>query len=589
VKQLRNSLSFISCLILSCAANLSGCSPEPLQTPEPASVPARAPLPFSFKDVAAETGLDFRHTNGASAAKYFPETMGGGGAFIDFDNDGWLDIYAVNGGWIADASSDAPRNALFRNQAGSGFTDVSAGSGSDDDAYGMGAAAADFDNDGFTDLYVTNYGPNLLLHNRADGTFADITARSATGSPHWGTSSAFGDYDLDGDVDLYVANYVTYTPQDHSRDAVPYMASSENADTGELGYPHPANFPASADQLYRNRGDGTFEETTRQAGIYNEDGKGLGVVFADYNNDGWPDIYVANDAVRNQLFRNQGDATFAETAVLAGTAYGQDGQMEAGMGADWGDWDNDGDLDLTVTNFQAEPNALYRNDGDGFFAVATFSSGAGLATLPFLGFGTQFLDVDNDGNLDLFVANGHVLDNVEHFDRSTTYPQRNLLFHNMGPKPREGPRFVDVSLHSGSGMALIQAGRGSATGDYDNDGDLDILVFNVGQEIALLRNDGGNSGNWLQLALTGTEANRHAIGARVRLKAGDQIQTREVRGDRSYLSHSDHRLHFGLGKNQQADWIEIHWPGGDLLRYQNLAANRLFFISQGGEPTERRR
>ena len=320
---------------------------------------------------------------------------------------------------------------------------------------------------------------------------------------------------------------------------------------------------------------------TREAGVYNGKGKGLGVVFGDCNGDGWPDLYVANDLVRNFLFVNNGDGTFEEVALRAGTSFGQDGKVEAGMGADFGDYDNDGDLDITVTNFQKEPNSLYRNEGNGFFANETFASGIGLISLPPLGFGTGFFDYDNDGLLDLFVANGHVLDNVELFDRSTTYPQANQLLRNLGLGRYGKFTFADVTAASGPGMQLVQPSRGSATGDYDNDGDLDLLVINLGETAVLLRNDGGNRDNWISIEAEGVASSRDGIGARVRVVSGNLAQTREVRGSRSYLSQSDLRVHFGLGERTLVDSILISWPAGGNDLVTGVRANQFLLVREG--------
>ena len=422
---------------------------------------------------------------------------------------------------------------------------------------------------------MTNFGPNVLFRND-NGNFANIGAATGVDDPRWGTSCAFADYDLDGDLDLYVANYVSYDPRTPKTDkATPYMAGFQSY-AGQVPptYPHPDNFSGQADLLYRNDDGMSFTDVSAAAGIADLDGKGLGVVFADYDRDGWPDIYIANDGMRNFLYRNDQDGTFNERAALTGVGYGQDGQMEAGMGVDWGDYDSDGFLDLTVTNFQAEPNSLYKGEG-GFFSVATFAAGIGLPSLPFLGFGTQFFDPDLDGDLDLFVANGHVLDNVELIDQSSSYGQRNLLFRN------DGGHFVEISATAGPGFALEQVSRGSAVGDYDEDGDPDILVFNSGQPLSLLRNDQSNTNRWISIRLVGADGNPHGIGARVTARSGDRVQTRELRGSRSYLSQSQLRLSIGLGKQHQLDSLEIRWPSGQIERFGPFASNQFLLLTEG--------
>ena len=560
-------LVFLICLLcLACGATEETTPPAPFQ---PAAPTASS---LQFVEVASVVGLTWQHENGRSPQRHFPETMGGGGAFFDYDGDGDLDVYAVNGAFIASAPQDtAPVNQLFRND-GQRFVSISAGLAHL--GVGMGVATADYDSDGDLDLYLTNFGPNALFRND-DGHFAEIGRQAGVADARWGTSCAFADYDRDGDLDLYVANYVAYDPVATRADQVPYMAGYESySGQAPVGYPHPDNFQGQADLLYRNDGAGHFADVSAEAGIADASGKGLGVVFGDYDSDGWPDIYVANDAVRNFLYHNSHDGTFAERAGLMGVAYGQDGQMEAGMGVDWGDYNGDGVLDLTVTNFQAEPNALYRGEG-GFFSVATFAAGVGLPSLPFLGFGTQFFDPDLDGDLDLFAVNGHVLDNVRDIDQSTSYGQRNLLFHN------DGGRFAEVSATAGPGFALERVSRGSATGDYDSDGDPDLLVFNSGQPLSLLRNDHGSANYWITIRLLGANGNPNGIGARLTATSGDLVQIRELRGSRSYLSQSQLRICLGLGKRPQLDALEVRWPSGRVERFGPFAANRAIALAEG--------
>ena len=553
-------------LCLACNYTEETAPPSPLQHT------AAAVSSLRFVEVASTVGLTWQHENGRSPKRHFPETMGGGGAFFDYDGDGDLDVYAVNGAFIdADSQDAAPANSLFRND-GPHFVPVAAGVAHR--GVGMGVAAADYDSDGDLDLYLTNFGPNALFRND-DGHFAEIGRQTGVADVRWGTSCAFADYDRDGDLDLYVANYVAYDPAAARADQVPYMAGYESyGDQVPVGYPHPDNFQGQADLLYRNDGAGGFVNVSAEAGIADASGKGLGVVFGDYDRDGWPDIYVANDAVRNFLYHNSHDGTFVERAGLMGVAYGQDGQMEAGMGVDWGDYNGDGVLDLTVTNFQAEPNALYRGEGN-FFSVATFAAGMGLPSLPFLGFGTQFFDPDLDGDLDLFAANGHVLDNVRDIDQSTSYGQRNLLFRN------DGGRFAEVSSTAGPGFSLERVSRGSATGDYDGDGDPDLLVFNSGQPLSLLRNDHGDANHWITIRLAGANGNPNGIGARLTATSGDLVQTRELRGSRSYLSQSALNLYLGLGKRDQLDRLTVRWPSGRVEHFGPFAANQAIALVEG--------
>lgn len=550
---------------------------SPIQAADPGSA-------ICFVDVAQEVGIDFQHVNGASGRKYFPETMGSGVAFFDYDGDQDLDIYLVNGAAFPGyTSASVPLNALYQNEAGI-FTEVGARAGVDDAGYGMGCAVADYDNDGNLDLYLTNYGANVLYHNQGAGRFADVTAQAVVGDTSWSTSAAFFDYDNDGDVDLYVANYVQYDLSQVDENLEPYLRGVQ--DTREempRTYQHPRNFPGAEDHLWRNDGEGLFVDVTRASGLVDtvwSEGRGLGVVATDYDDDGDVDLYVANDAVRNFLYRNDADGTFSEIGVLAGVAYGMDGQREAGMGVDAGDYNNDGHMDLVVTNFEQEPTSLYRNNGKGFFPHVSYSTGMGLISLKDLSFGTGFLDYDNDGYQDLFIASGHVLDNVALFDQSTSYEQQNMLLRNQGPDQQGRYHFEHVSDQVGQGMLLKRASRGTAFGDYDDDGDVDILVANCGQRPNLLRNDGGHVNNWLKIQTVGTGSNRDGIGARIVVRAGDISQVKEVRGSHSYLSHSDLRLNFGLGHRARADVVEISWPSGVVQRFQGVDANRVLVVTE---------
>ncbi len=567
------------CLIfLACSADEKTTPPTPPLQSGSTAQPIAVAQSIRFVEVAAAVGLTWCHENGLSPKRHFPETMGSGGAFFDYNGDGDIDVYAINGAFIdAEPRASRPVNALFRNDANH-FALIEAGVAHS--GVGMGVAAADYDADGDLDLYLTNFGVNALYRND-DKHFAEVGKSAGVDDLSWSTSCAFADYDRDGDLDLYVANYVEYDPTVVNPDQVLYMAAYQSY-SGQvpLGYPHPDNFQGQADRLYRNDGEAGFCDVSRQAGIADGGGKGLGVVFGDYDADGWPDIYVANDAMRNFLYHNNQDGTFTEKAVLAGVAYGQDGQMEAGMGVDWGDYNGDGIIDLTVTNFQAEPNSLYRGE-DGFFSNATFTSGTGLPSLPFLGFGTQFFDPDLDGDLDLFVANGHVLDNVQHIDQSTSYGQRNLLFRNDGVQRRGHVRFADVSALAGPGLQLARVSRGSATGDYDSDGDPDLLIFNSGQPLSLLRNDHGDANYWITIQLAGADGNLNGIGARLTATSGDLVQIRELRGSRSYLSQSQLRISMGLGKWPQLDALEIRWPSGRIEQFGPFTANQTITIDEG--------
>lgn len=518
----------------------------------------------TFSVANQQARFAFRHTSGASGERHFIETMGPGCAFLDYNGDGNLDIYMVNGHALPPEGYSPVTNALYRNDGDGTFTDVTEQAGVGDTGYGVGVTAADYDNDGDTDLYITNYGPNVLYRNNGDGTFTDVTEKAGVGDGKWGVGCAFLDYDQDGYLDLYVANYVEFSLENPKQIEGFYVTreAGQKLTRDATGYPHPDNFSGVPDVLYRNNGDGTFADVTREAGIFNPEGKGMGISCGDYDGDGDIDIYVANDLTPNFLFENNGDGTFAEVALMAGVAYNEDAKMESSMGVDFGDYNRDGFLDLIVPNFQGEASTLYRNNGDGSFVDLSSASGVGLATRPFVGWGVGFLDYDNDGEFDLFIATGHILDNVEQFDTRTTYSQRNFLFRNNGPGPRGVFTFTDQSAVTGQGLALVKPSRGVALGDYDNDGDIDILVVNCNDEATLLRNDGGNQGHWLRVKTEGTISNRDGIGARVKVIAGKLAQIREVRSGSSLYSLNDLRVSFGLGERTTVDRVEVRWPSG---------------------------
>jgi hypothetical protein len=524
---------------------------------------------FRFVDVAAEAGIDFRHQNGAEGKRYLPETYGSGVAFLDFDGDGLLDLYLVNGGRLPGLSA-APEatNALYRNEGSGRFGDVTEAAAVGDRGYGMGVAVGDYDNDGDPDLYATNFGANALYRNEGSGRFGDATEAAGVGDRGWSTSAAFADVDLDGDLDLFVGNYLDYPTQD------PRVCRVGNSE--ERLYCDPRKFAGQVDRLYLNEGasgDWSFVDRTEEYGLLSTEGKELGVVFGDYDADGDPDLYLANDMAPNMLYRNDGDR-FVEKGLASGTSLNDEGGVEAGMGVDMADADGDGRLDLFVTNFQWESNTLYRNLGNGFFFDATVLAGITKASMAYLGFGTGFFDVDNDGDLDLFIANGHVYDNVEKVDRAASYAQRNQLLENQGRGS-----FVERG-DRGPGLELVQVSRGAAFGDMDNDGDVDIAVNNANDRPALLRNDGGNTGGWLGLELRGVASNRDAIGARVEVRVGDRVLVREVRRSASYLSASDPRLLIGLGDRERAERVQISWPTGAVQVLEKVPGNQYLVIAE---------
>lgn len=523
-----------------------------------------------FSDQTEASGIHFKHINGASEEKYLPETIGAGCLFFDYDNDGFLDIYLVNSGKSCENTSQ-PRtqagemNVLYRNNGDGTFTNVTTQVGfQKNNGYGMGCISADYDNDGDADLYLTNFGRNQLYRNNGDGTFTDVTSHAGVGDAHWSVSASFGDYNLDGYLDLYVVNYLDYQVE------TAHACSLE----GVHIYCGPHEYPGARDTLYRNNGDGTFTDVTGRSGVRNT-GKGLGVIWTDYNNDGYPDIFVANDAVQDFLYRNNGDGTFTDVAVTAGIAYNSEGRATASMGIANGDYDNDGLSDLFVTNFSLEVNSLFQNDGDGFFTMTTFETGLAEPSFSQLGFGTQFLDADNNGLLDLFVANGHVWDNVAQITPSLAYKQKCQFFSNTGTG-----NFNDVSQKAGVFFTRPVVARGTAIGDYDNDGDVDILVSCCGESAVLLRNDSKTENYWVKVQLVGTKSNRDGIGAKVKVQTGEKTQVKEVVCGGSYASGSERAIVFGLGTHSTVQSIEVKWLGGHVQRLKNLSANQVIHIEE---------
>ena len=529
---------------------------------------AEADADIQFIDVTQEAGIHWRHTDGRSGQKYFMETLGSGAAFFDYDADGDPDLYFVNGaplpGYVA---QEVPTNCLYRNNGDGTFTDVTEKSGVGDTGYGHGCAVGDYNNDGQLDLYVTNYGTNRLYRNNGDGTFTDVAEIAGVTEPRWSSSCAFADYDRDGNLDLYVVNYIVF-----DMDENPWCGLKEK---GIRAYCEPDNFPAQSDTLFRNNGDGTFTDVTKSAGIYKTTGKGLGVVWGDYNNDGVPDIYVANDSTENFFYHNNGDGTFEEVGFMVGVALSEDGAAENGMGTAFGDWNNDGWLDLTVTNYAQQTNTLYHNDADGFFTDATATTKTAQLTYPYLGWATAFTDYDNDGYQDLFVANGHLHENLAELGQQGTYGQRNLLFRN-----NYNSTFTEVSEALGPGMKLEDVSRGATFADYDSDGDIDIVVTNSNTAPRLLRNDGGNQKNWLQIRLIATKGTTDAIGARVKITTGELTQTREVKSGDGYLSQRDLTLHFGVADYAQIDSIEIQWQSGTKQLVKSVPANQMLSLKE---------
>ncbi len=525
---------------------------------------------LQFVDVAKTAGIDFLHVSGRPEKKTLLESVSGGVAWIDYNVDGWPDLYLVNAGRWEDliTGKRSVANALYRNNGNGTFTEESQQAGVENSHWGLGAAVGDYDNDGWPDLYVCNYGANTLYRNLGDGTFRDVTVSSGVGNPGLSSSAAFADYDQDGWLDLYVANYVQFDPR-----TAPWPCPFRNLEV----LCGPKGLTPEADVLYRNNGDGTFSDTTRRAGMAVPPAYGLGVIWGDYDNDGDSDLFVANDSMANFLFQNNGDGTFEERGLLSGTALNEDGRSQAGMGLDLGDYDRDGFFDLYVTNFSEDYNSLYRNLGNGRFRDVTYLTGVGFPSWKLLGWGAGFVDFDNNGWEDLFVANGHIYPQIDDSQLGTRFEQRKLLFRNLG-----NGKFQETAQRSASGLNQPCRSRGAAFADFDNDGDVDVVVNNMDGPPSLFRNEEGNrNGHWLALSLEGVRANRSAIGARVTLETDGGRQIREVRGGASYQAANDLRLHFGLGASDKIESLTVRWGGRRLQKFHDIAADRRYRLKEG--------
>ena len=546
----------------------------------PAALMASSPPAPIFREIASDVGLRFEHVTGATGEHFMPEIMGAGGALFDYDNDGDLDVYLVQGRPLESgkpllfppAAGSGPGNRLFRNMLGETgtlrFQDVTEKAGVGHDGYGMGAATGDYDNDGFLDLYVTNFGDNVLYHNNGDGTFTDVTRTAGVAVGRWSTSATFLDYDNDGLLDLFVGNYVDFTVQGNKRCYAP---------TGEPDYCTPMAYKAVPSRLFHNLGNGTFADVTEASGLGTSYGPALGVVAADFNGDGHTDIYVANDTAANRLWLNQGNGTFREFALEAGVAYDANGRTKAGMGVTAEEVDDAGTLAILVTNLTREGATLFRG-AKGVFEDVSSQFGLATPTFGFTGFGTQWLDYDNDGRLDLFIANGAVT--IVESQRGARYPysQRNQLFHGEG----HAQAFHETSDIAGDAFRRLEVARGAAIGDIDNDGAVDVLVTNNNGPVRLLHNEAGSGQHWLEVRLEGVKSNRFGIGARVGLvRDGQPTIWRRVHTDASYLSASDVRIHFGLGNNPHVRSLLVEWPGGSAERWDHIDADKLVTLKQG--------
>jgi hypothetical protein len=528
-----------------------------------------------FTDVTRPSGLHFQHTNAASGQKFLLETMAPGCAFFDFDGDGYLDIYFVNGDILPGFQSKKPlSNALYRNNRDGTFTEVTDKAGVRGHGYGMGVVAGDYNNDGLQELFVTNFGSSILYRNNGDGTFTDVTAAAGLNNRAWGSSAAFFDYDNDGFLDLFVCNYV-----DFSLDRNVRCGSAERG----LSYCSPENYEGTPCALYHNNGDGTFTDVTASSGIGGFKCKALGVVTADFTGNGYQDIYVANDRIENMLFLNKGNGIFEEAGALSGAAYTSNGRAQSGMGVTTADYDGDGRLDIVVTNLSLEGYSVFHNEGAAYFTDVSFPSGVGAPSIKLTGWGVAFFDFDNDGREDLIAVNGHAMDNVSLASPDLTYPQPMLLLENRGG------HFKDVTGEHGAALSVPRPSRGLAIGDYDNDGNLDVLVCNCNGAPVLLRNEGNATNHWLKIQPIGRKCNRDGIGVKVWLTAGGVTQMKELTGGGSYLSSSDRRLHFGLGENRSAASIRVRWPNGVEQKMQNVPGDTILKIEEPALDHDHRR
>jgi len=540
------------------------------------------PYRVQFRDVTHEAGIHFHHERAASLQRLYPETMGAGVAWIDYNQDGYLDAFFVNSGYTPFFHPDQPpQPALYRNNHDGTFTDVTAQSKiHTDGTMFFGVAVGDYDNDGYPDIYMTGYRHSVLLHNNGDGTFTDVTAKAGVANDgNWGTAAGWFDYDHDGKLDLLVTNYVQYDV-DHPvlcGDIRPGFRDAPQTSA----YCHPDSFKGSSAKLYHNNGDGTFTDVTEKAGLKNTDGKSLAVVLADVNGDGWTDIFIANDTQRNFLYYNNGDGTFRDATYKSGAGFSEDGRTEAGMSADAADVMNNGLLYLFVSHLDFELNRMYRNNGDGTFTDYTIASGVGQTNILNSAFGARFFDFDNDGWRDLLVVNGHILDNIKLYHPEVSYEEEKTLYRNLG----EG-RFVDATRTQGPDFRAPRVGRGLAVGDYDNDGWQDFLVSNNGEDAQLFRNEGGSSpaakdNHWIAVRLIGVTSNRDGIGASLKLTAGDLTSYDQAKGGMSYCSAQDPRIYFGLGKHDHVDSIVIRWPSGYAQELKDIPADVIVIATEG--------
>ena len=563
--------SIATCVLL--WAN-SGIPMAPAETPQRSASTEKKPIAY-FVDEAAKRGLNAANTfGGVDSKKFIIETTGTGVAIFDYDNDGWPDIFVVNGTTLDPLpGKKQPTNHLYHNNHDGSFTDVTAKAGLAHGGWGQGVCVGDYDNDGNEDLFVTYYGKNVLYHNNGNGTFTDVSEKAGvSGNGAWSTGCAFVDYDRDGKVDLFVATYVEF-------DVKTAPGPGERASCMWKGVPvmcGPRGLPWGKNMLYHNKGDGTFEDVTLKAKIDRTNGHyGFSVSTLDFDDDGWPDIYVACDSTPSILYHNNQDGTFTDVAVVAGAAFNEDGKEQAGMGSTIGDYNGDGRPDIFKTNFSDDTATLYRNNGDGTFDDVTFAAGLGLYT-KYLGWGTMFLDVDNDGWPDLLLVNGHVYPEVDKQHLGSDYQEPRILYHNEG-----NGKFADISTNAGPGITTAKSGRGLAVGDLWNDGRISAVVSNMNAPVSLLVNQVKSGNHWIAFKAIGTKSNRDGIGAKIRVKAGDRVLVDEIRSGSSYDSNNDMRVHFGLGRAQHVDGVEIRWPSGLTENFSRLQVDAVQSVKEG--------